>query len=289
MSNGARLAALVVVVAVAAVGLYFAFMTPSPAPATAGGEMPVALDAPSGSASGASTQPGADALPAEAFGGPGTSVPSSTTPGTGPSAGAATGGSLDLGAGAPASGGAVTTAGATSGPATSVPAGTASGGTTAIVTNFRPGSTGTGTVVPPPPPAPPAAAEAGREYVVKSGDTLEAIARSQMGDGQKWKSIVAANPGINPTNLKIGQKLRIPAGDAPAPKSVPEAPAASSGGGPSGNTYTVQRGDTLVALSRKFYGNDGEWKRILEANKSLLGGDPAKLKPGMKLAIPAKR
>jgi nucleoid-associated protein YgaU len=131
--------------------------------------------------------------------------------------------------------------------------------------------------------------DSGREYVVKSGDTLEAIARSQMGDGQKWKSIVAANPGINPTNLKIGQKIRIPAGDAPAPKSASEAPAASSGGSSTGNTYTVQRGDTLVALSRKFYGNDGEWKRILEANKALLGNDPAKLKPGMKLAIPAKR
>lgn len=288
MSNGARLAALVVVVAVAAIGLYFAFMIPSPAPATAGGEMPVALDAPSGTASGASSQPGADALPAEAFGGPGTSVPSSTTPGTGPSAGAAAGGSLDLGAGAPASGGAVTSAGATSGPSTTVPAGTASGGTTGIVTNYRPGSTGTDTGVPPPPPAPPAAVDAGREYVVKSGDTLEAIARAQMGDGQKWKSIVAANPGINPTNLKIGQKLRIPAGDAPAPKSAAEAPAAASGSA-SGNTYTVQRGDTLVALSRKFYGTDGEWKRILEANKALLGGDPAKLKPGMKLAIPAKR
>ena len=66
------------------------------------------------------------------------------------------------------------------------------------------------------------------------------------------------------------------------------APAATSGAA-SGNTYTVQRRDTLVALSRKFYGNDTEWKRILDANKSLLGGDPAKLKPGMKLAIPAKR
>lgn len=281
MSNGARLAALVVVVAVAAIGLYFAFMTPSPAPATAGGEMPVALDAPSGTASGATAQPGTDALPAEAFGGPGTSVPSSATPGTGPSAGGATGGSLDLGAGAPASGGTVTTTGATSGAATSAPAGNASGGTAA-------GPAGVGTVVLPPPPAPGAAADAGREYVVKSGDTLEAIARAQMGDGQKWKSIVAANPGINPTNLKIGQKIRIPAGDVPAPKSAAEAPAAASGGA-SGNTYTVQRGDTLVALSRKFYGTDGEWKRILEANKTLLGGDPAKLKPGMKLAIPAKR
>ena len=283
MSNGARLAALVVVVAVAAVGLYFAFMTPSPAPATAGGEMPVALDAPSGTASGAPAQPGTDALPAEAFGGPGTSVPSSTTPATGASAGTAAAGSLDLGAGAAPAGGSAPGAATAASGSSSVggagvvpPASTAAGSSPGAVT------------IVPPPPAPPVA-DSGREYVVKSGDTLEAIARSQMGDGQKWKSIVAANPGINPTNLKIGQKIRIPAGDAPAPKSASEAPAASSGGSSTGNTYTVQRGDTLVALSRKFYGNDGEWKRILEANKALLGNDPAKLKPGMKLAIPAKR
>ena len=56
-----------------------------------------------------------------------------------------------------------------------------------------------------------------------------------------------------------------------------------------GNAYTVQKGDTLVALSRKFYGGDSEWKRILEANRPLLKGDPASLKPGMKLTIPAKR
>ena len=285
MSNGARLAALVVVVAVAAIGLYFAFMTPSPAPApaTAGGEMPMALDAPSGSGSAASAQPGADALPAEAFGGPGTSVPSSTTPATGASAGTASAGSLDLGAGAsPAGGSGPSTASAASGAPSS-------GGTGVAPPSSTVSGSSAGAVTPvPPPPAPPVS-DSGREYVVKSGDTLEAIARSQMGDGQKWKSIVAANPGINPTNLKIGQKIRIPAGDAPAPKSASETPAASSGGSSSGNTYTVQRGDTLVALSRKFYGNDGEWKRILEANKALLGNDPAKLKPGMKLAIPAKR
>lgn len=280
MSNGARIAALVVVVAVAAVGLYFAFMTPSPAPATAGAEMPVALDAPSGAAAGAPSQGAADAMPAEAFGGPGTSVPASTTP--------ATGGSLDLGAGAPPAPGAAGGSSASGAPS-AAGAGTVAGATGASgAAPTAPGSPAPAGPAIVPPPAP--AADAGREYVIKSGDTLEAIARSQLGDGQKWRAIVAANPGINPTNLKIGQKIRLPAGEAVASKDGPgaAAPAATSGAA-SGNTYTVQRGDTLVALSRKFYGNDTEWKRILDANKSLLGGDPAKLKPGMKLAIPAKR
>ena len=71
MSNGARLAALVVVVAVAAVGLYFAFVTPSAAPATSGASMSstdsiASLDAPATPGLDASS-PGAP--PAEAFAG----------------------------------------------------------------------------------------------------------------------------------------------------------------------------------------------------------------------------
>jgi nucleoid-associated protein YgaU len=125
------------------------------------------------------------------------------------------------------------------------------------------------------------------QYTIKSGDTLEAIARTQMGDGQKWQLIAAANPGLDPKALKIGQKITIPASTATASKDKAAAPAGSSTAAP--NTYTVQKGDTLIELSRKFYGNDAEWKRILEANATTLKGDPKAIAPGMKLVIPAKR
>lgn len=112
------------------------------------------------------------------------------------------------------------------------------------------------------------------------------IARAQLGDGQKWRQIASANPGINPNNLKVGQSITIPEGGVDAPRAAGSVGTATP---VEGNAYTVQKGDTLVALSRKFYGGDGDWKRILEANRSLLKGDPASLKPGMKLTIPAKR
>ena len=134
------------------------------------------------------------------------------------------------------------------------------------------------------PPMPTTAGS--RSYVIKSGDTLEAIARAQLGDGQKWRQIASANPGINPNNLKVGQSITIPEGGVDAPRAAGSVGTATP---VEGNAYTVQKGDTLVALSRKFYGGDSEWKRILEANRSLLKGDPASLKPGMKLTIPAKR
>jgi nucleoid-associated protein YgaU len=47
-------------------------------------------------------------------------------------------------------------------------------------------------------------------YVVQHGDTLFHIAQVHYGEGKKWKQIVAANPGVTPATLKVGQKLVLP-------------------------------------------------------------------------------
>jgi LysM repeat protein len=54
--------------------------------------------------------------------------------------------------------------------------------------------------------------ESGESYIVKSGDTLWSIAKAKLGDGSKKDLIVNANPGLDASRLKIGQKLVIPAG-----------------------------------------------------------------------------
>src|SRR5450755_1446051 len=67
----------------------------------------------------------------------------------------------------------------------------------------------------PPVIAPPPVVEtAGAEYVVVKGDTLAKIAKK---NGMSVKAIEAANPGVVPTKLKVGQKLSLPAGGAVAP------------------------------------------------------------------------
>ena len=63
-------------------------------------------------------------------------------------------------------------------------------------------------------PASPAgfntAASAGSSYTVQKGDTLYKIARERYGDAKQWQKIVAANPGLSPNSLKVGQKIAIP-------------------------------------------------------------------------------
>ena len=293
MSHGARLSAVIVVVAVAAIGLYFAFMTPagpartenpkapvdalvSPDSAQGIGEMTGSAAADAGAANGAP--------PPEAFGAgsgtiavPGTTDSAASTTGA-PGAGA---GSLT---GSAAGAAAATNANSTRTVTPVTPTGSGAAGSSTT------GTSSGGAVVPPVKVvAAPAAPAAGTtQYTIKSGDTLEGIARAQMGDGQKWQLIAAANPGLDPKALKIGQKITIPASTATASKDKTAAPAGSTTAA-APNTYTVQKGDTLIELSRKFYGNDAEWKRILEANVTTLKGDAKAIAPGMKLVIPAKR
>jgi nucleoid-associated protein YgaU len=50
--------------------------------------------------------------------------------------------------------------------------------------------------------------------------------------------------------------------------------------------HTVVRGDTLSAIAKTYYGNAGQYPKIFEANRPMLG-HPDKIYPGQKLRIPA--
>ena len=66
---------------------------------------------------------------------------------------------------------------------------------------------------------------------------------------------------------------------APAAPAAP-APTAT----PAPQTYTVQRGDTLSAIAKRFYGHAGEYRRIAAANNI---ANPDLIHPGQQLVIPA--
>jgi LysM repeat protein len=133
----------------------------------------------------------------------------------------------------------------------------------AATTNLSPQAPA-GTPVPEPPPA-------GREYVVLKGDSFYSIGKKF---GVSANSIARANPGIDSTRLKIGDKLQIPA-------------AASSTGGTSGGTpdvapsdlYVVKAGDTLAKIAKTHGATVAEIK-------SLNGLTTDRINAGQKLKLP---
>ncbi|GAW29589.1 LysM peptidoglycan-binding domain-containing protein, partial [Carboxydocella sp. ULO1] len=50
-------------------------------------------------------------------------------------------------------------------------------------------------------------------------------------------------------------------------------------------TYTVKPGDSLWKIAKKVLGDGSRWREIYNKNKSVIGKDPNKLKPGQILRI----
>lgn len=132
------------------------------------------------------------------------------------------------------------------------------------------------TIAPPPEmaPVPAPAGDSGlqTEHTIAKGETLAIIGKKY---GVGYKAIEAANPGINPTRLKIGDKIKIPAKTAAAP-------AASASSVTTGATvYVVRSGDNLLKISKA----TGVSVKQLRAANNLRTDQ---IRVGQKLKIPAR-
>ncbi len=147
--------------------------------------------------------------------------------------------------------------------------------TQAVISPLPPTPPPTQTIVTPqPPPGTEVPTLAGTEHVVVKGDTFGKLAKQYK---VSTKAIADANPGVDSTKLKIGQKLKIPPASANAP-----APTTSTG--PAASTeriYTVKSGDVLFKIAQA---NGVSVKQLRSANN--LKTD--QIKVGQKLKIPAK-
>ena len=52
-----------------------------------------------------------------------------------------------------------------------------------------------------------------------------------------------------------------------------------------GRIYTVKEGDSLSKIAKREYGDANEWRRIFEANRTIID-DPDLIHPGQTLHIP---
>lgn len=99
-------------------------------------------------------------------------------------------------------------------------------------------------------------------YIIQRGDTLFSLAQRY---GTTVSAIIAANPGLNPNALRIGQTICIP-------RVVTECPG--------GIFYTIRPGDTLFLIATRF---DVSLGALQSANPGL---NPNRLIPGQRICIP---
>jgi len=108
-------------------------------------------------------------------------------------------------------------------------------------------------------------------YVVQAGDTLASIAKRF---GTTVNQLAQLNNLTDPNIIILGQKLIVPSGTG-----ATSTPAASTTPG-HGQTYTVQSGDTLMKIARKF---GVTVQQLQTANKIT---NPDRIYPGQVLVIP---
>ncbi len=70
--------------------------------------------------------------------------------------------------------------------------------------------------------------------------------------------------------------------------TAPAAAAPAAGAAATGATryYTIKSGDSLSKIAKEMYGDAGDYNKIFEANKEVIG-DPDKIYPGQQIRIPA--
>ena len=129
----------------------------------------------------------------------------------------------------------------------------------------------------PPVPHDTVVAEGAKEHTIIKGDSFFTLAKKY---GVTIKAIGAANPGVDSSRLKIGQKIQIPGKPAGAAVAAPGNGAAAVVAG-GDKTYTVKSGDTLARIAK----NNGTTAKAIKALNAL---KTDQIKVGQKLKIPEK-
>jgi nucleoid-associated protein YgaU len=115
-----------------------------------------------------------------------------------------------------------------------------------------------------------------KTHTVGNGELLGDIALKYYKSSKQWRKIAEANPGIDPKNLKVGQKLVIPGLAA----KTSDAPVVAGAGE---RTYTIKSGDTLYLVAKKELGSASRWKEIEKLN----GVSSSELRVGQVIKLPA--
>jgi nucleoid-associated protein YgaU len=94
---------------------------------------------------------------------------------------------------------------------------------------------------------------------------------------------------MDPATIEAPPAEARPAVEVETPPPPPPPPVAKVGkpAPAAGQTYTVQKGDTLYGLAKRFYGDGKLWTRIADANKDKIR-NATTVPAGAVLVIPPK-
>lgn len=134
-----------------------------------------------------------------------------------------------------------------------------------------------------------------REYVVRPGDTLWHVASQTLGPNGDWRVLATLNHICDPKQLRVGQRLKLPApigiatnGQSPPtaaqPQSVTTRAFPEAGTIPT-TEYVVQPGETLRTIASKVLSPGSDW-RILATLNGI--ADPRQIRAGQRLRIPQR-
>ena len=104
--------------------------------------------------------------------------------------------------------------------------------------------------------------EIGETHSVVKGETLWSIAEDNYGSGYNWVDIKSANDLTNDL-IEVGQELSIPQVAAKEPTSTAKIVSPQT---ISGDSYTVEKGDSLWNIAVRAYGDGYKWVEITSAN-----------------------
>ncbi len=135
------------------------------------------------------------------------------------------------------------------------------------------------------------------EHRIQSGDNLYDLAKKYLGNGNRYREIVDANPGLSAKRLQLGKVIHIPSSKKTAPESRLRDLAEKKGQSKNQKrkekksvgtrSYTVRKGDTLSGLAKKFLNDSNSWQTIYAMNRGVLSR-PESLREGQEIQVPNK-
>lgn len=124
----------------------------------------------------------------------------------------------------------------------------------------------------------PASAGGIIRHRVRKGESLSSLSMTYYGSISYWPRIARANGGLSPEKLRVGMTLLIPSLGGEKEISTSAQPTAPW-------KHVVKNNDSLVRISRQYYGTTSKWRRIYDANRGKIS-NPDVLTLGVCLVVP---